>query len=50
MFFIHSAPLIPARPPCRAMAEPESPAIRAWDSDVGIPKYQAAVAHMTMLT
>ena len=35
-------------PPCRAMAAPEIPAIRAWLSLVGMPNHQAAVAQMTM--
>lgn len=30
------------------MAEPDKPAMSAWDSDVGIPKYQAAEAQSTI--
>ena len=47
MTFIHSSPLMPAAPPI-AIAAPESPAMRAWLSLVGIPKYQAATAQMTI--
>ena len=47
---IHSPPLMPAKPPCSAMAAPDSPAIRAWLSLVGMPNHQAAVAHATMAT
>ena len=46
--FIHSLPFIPLIPPCSAIAAPEIPAIKAWLSLVGIPKYHAAVAHTTI--
>ena len=48
MTLIHSLPLTPSSPPCRAMAPPVRPAISAWLSLVGIPKYQARTAHTTM--
>ena len=48
--FTHSAPLMPPRPPCIAIAAPESPAMSAWISLVGIPKRHATVAHVTMAT
>ena len=46
---IHSPPLIPENPPLIAIALPVNPAIRAWLSLVGIPKYQAITAHKTIL-
>ena len=46
--FTHSAPFTPFRPPCNAMAAPVRPAINAWLSLVGMPKYQAATAQMMM--
>ena len=45
--FSHSSPLTACNPP-RAMAAPVSPAINAWDSLVGIPKYQAATVQTTI--
>ena len=36
------------KPPVRAIALPLIPAIRAWLSLVGMPKYQATTAHSTM--
>ena len=46
--FPHSVRLMPPKPFCSAMAAPESPAINAWLSLVGMPKYHAAVAQITM--
>ena len=46
----HSPPLMPPKPLCMAIAAPESPAISAWLSLVGIPKNQAATAQMIMAT
>ena len=45
---IHSFPLIPLRPPCKAIAAPERPAISAWLSLVGIPNHHAATAQITI--
>ena len=45
---IHSAPLIPESPSCNAIAAPESPAMSAWLSLVGMPKYQAVTAQRIM--
>ena len=39
---------MPEKPPFIATALPVSPAIRAWLSLVGMPKYQATSAHKTM--
>ena len=47
---IHSSPLIPLNPLCNAIAAPDKPAIRAWLSDVGIPKYQATTAQTIIAT
>lgn len=40
--------MIPEKPPFIAKALPVRPAIRAWLSLVGIPKYHATTAHKTM--
>ena len=50
MTFSHSAPLMPDRPLCRAMAAPDRPAMSAWLSLVGMPNFHAAVAQVTMAT
>jgi hypothetical protein len=46
--FIHSAEFIASKPPFIATALPVSPAIKAWLSLVGMPKYQAKTAHKTI--
>lgn len=46
--FIHSFPLIPLSPLLRAIAAPETPAMSAWLSLVGIPNFHAAVAQVTI--
>ena len=46
--FNHSAPLTAWKLLEYATAAPVRPAISAWLSDVGMPKYHAAVAQMTM--
>jgi hypothetical protein len=50
MTFAHSEKLTPSTPPETAMAAPVSPAIRAWDSEVGMPKIQAPTPQATMPT
>ena len=46
--FAHSPPLTPSRLLCIAIAEPVSPAMRAWLSLVGIPNAHASTAHTTI--
>ena len=48
MTLIHAAPLMPPKPFWIATAAPEMPAISAWLSLVGMPKYHAMVAHNTI--
>ena len=50
MTFIHSAPLTPARPPCRAMAAPVMPAMSEWLWLVGMPSAHAATPQTMMAT
>ena len=50
MTLTHSCMLTPATPPETAMAAPVSPAIRAWLSEVGMPKIQAPTPQATMPT
>ncbi len=50
MTFAHSAPLMPAKPPCRAMAAPVRPAMSECDWLVGMPKAQATTPHTMMAT
>ena len=48
MTLSHAWPLTPPRPPCSAIALPVRPAMRAWLSLVGMPKYQASTAQITI--
>ena len=48
MTLSHSLKFTPSIPPHIAIAAPVSPAMSAWLSLVGIPKYQAPTAHITI--
>ena len=50
MTLTHSLKLTPPNPPETARAAPVRPAMRAWLSEVGMPKSQAPTPHATMPT
>ena len=50
MTLIHWSPLMPPKPPCKAMAAPVMPAMREWLWLVGMPKYQATTPQTMMAT
>ena len=50
MTLTHSPMFTPPRPPETASAAPVRPAIRAWLSEVGMPKSQAPTPQATMPT